>query len=152
MGKIALASIEGSFYEQDYYAWTEEQAALLRAGQTAGLDLDHLAEEIEDMGRSQRRAVKNALIVVLVHLLKYRFQPERRTNSWRATIREHRRRLRDEFADSPSLRPYAEHIFAECYQDACEEAADEAGLPPEVFPPACPFTLDQVLDRNFLPD
>jgi hypothetical protein len=73
MGKIALASIEGSLYEQDYYAWTEEQAALLRAGQTAGLDLDHLAEEIEDMGRSQRRAVKNALIIVLVHLFKYRF-------------------------------------------------------------------------------
>ena len=85
-------------------------------------------------------------------LLKYRFPPARSTQSWRATLREHRRRLRDEFADSPSLRPYAEGILAERYQDTCEEEADEAGLSPETFPTTCPFTLDQVLDRNFLPD
>jgi hypothetical protein len=139
-------------YERDYYAWTEEQAALLRAGHTVDLDLANLAEEIEDMGRSQRRAVKSALIIVLVHLLKYRFQPQRRSNSWRATLREHRRRLRDEFADSPSLRLYAESLLAECYQDACEEVADETGLPWETFPTACSFTLDQVLNRSFLPE
>ena len=152
MGKTALTSAEVSLYERDYYAWTEEQAALLRAGRTIDLDLANLAEEIEDMGRSQRRTVKSALIIVLVHLLKYRFQPQRRSNSWRVTLREHRRRLRDEFADSPSLRPYVEGILAECYQDACEEVADETDLPAETFPAACPFTLDQVLNRNFLPD
>jgi hypothetical protein len=149
--KILPTSTADSLYERDYYAWTEEQVGLLRLGQTANLDLSNLAEEIEDMGRSQRRAVKSALIVVLVHLLKYRFQAERRTNSWRATLREHRRRLRDELIDSPSLKPYTEQIFAECYQDACEDAADETGLPQETFPPVCPFTPEQVLDRNFLP-
>ena len=132
--KILPACSADSLYEQDYYAWTEEQVGLLRLGQTANLDLANLAEEIEDMGRSQRRAVKSALIVVLVHLFKYRFQAGRRSNSWRATLREHRRRLRDEFVDSPSLRPYTEQIFADCYQDACEDAADETGLPQETFP------------------
>jgi hypothetical protein len=152
MGKTAQTFGGVSLYERDCHAWIEEQAALLRAGRTADLDLANLAEEIEDRGRSQRRAVKSALLSVLAHLLKYRFQPDRRTTSWRATIREHRRRLRDEFADSPSLRPYAEGVFAECYQDAREEAADEADLPTQTFPAVCPFTLDQLLDRNFLPD
>jgi len=152
MENIAFASIEDTLYERDYYAWTEQQAALLQAGRFTEIDLAHLIEEVEDMGRSQRRAVKSALVVVLIHLLKYHFQRKHRTQSWRATLREHRRRLRDEFADSPSLRPYAEHVFAECYQDAREEAADETGLPFAAFPPACPFTLAQVLDRNFLPD
>ena len=152
MENIAFASIGDALYEQDYYAWTEQQAALLQARRFTEIDLAHLIEEVEDMGRSQRRAVKSALLVVLIHLLKYRFQPTHRTQSWRATLREHRRRLRDEFADSPSLRPYAKRVFAECYQDACEEAADETGLPLAAFPPVCPFTLAQVLDRNFLPD
>ena len=140
-----------ALYEQDFHAWTEEQVGALRSGQTHGLDIEHLAEEIEDMGRSQRRAVKSALLIILSHLLKYRYQPDRRTNSWRATIREHRRRVRDELADSPSLRPYSERILAECYQDAREAAADESGLPVGTFPAACPFALEQALDRNFLP-
>jgi Domain of unknown function DUF29 len=152
MENIAFASIGDALYEQDYYAWTEQQAALLQAGRFTEIDLAHLIEEVEDMGRSQRRAVKSALLVVLIHLLKYRFQPTHRTQSWRTTLREHRRRLRDEFADSPSLKPYAEQVFAECYQDACEEAADETGLPLAAFPSICPFTLEQVLNRNFLPD
>ena len=152
MGNIAFVSVEDTLYEQDYYAWTEQQVALLQTGRFAEIDLVHLIEEVEDIGKSQRRAVKSALLVVLIHLLKYRLQPTHRTQSWRVTLREHRRRLRDEFADSPSLTPYAERVLAECYQDAYEEAADEMGLPLAAFPPACPFTLEQVLDRNFLPD
>ena len=128
-----------------------EQAAALRSGQTQRLDVENLAEEIEDMGRSQRRAVKSALTIILIHLLKYRYQAERRTNSWRTTIREHRRRVRDELADSPSLRPYIEQILDGCYQDAREAAADESGLPIATFLTACPFPLEQTLDRNFLP-
>ena len=84
-----------ALYEQDFYAWVEEQVEALRSGHTQGLDIENLAEEIEDMGRSQRRAVKSALIIILIHLLKYRYQPQHRTNSWRASIREHRRRVRD---------------------------------------------------------
>ena len=146
------ASQPGGLYEQDFFAWVEEQVGALRSGQTHRLDIENLAEEIEDTGRSQRRAVKSALIIILGHLLKYRYQPDRRTNSWRATIREHRRRVRDELADSPSLRPYIERILDDCYQDAREAAADESGLPIVTFPAACPFALEQVLDRNFLPE
>lgn len=140
-----------ALYEQDFHAWIGEQVGALRSGQTHRLDIENLAEEIEDMGRSQRRAVKSALIIILSHLLKYRSQPNRRTNSWRATIREHRRRVRDELADSPSLRPYSERVLADCYQDAREAAADESGLPVMTFPAACPFALEQALDRKFLP-
>lgn len=140
-----------ALYEQDFYAWVGEQVEALRSGHTQGLDIENLAEEIEDMGRSQRRAVKSALIIILIHLLKYRYQPQHRTNSWRASIREHRRRVRDELADSPSLRPYIELILDDCYQDAREAAADESGLPVATFPTVCPFALEQALDRNFLP-
>ena len=146
------SSQPGGLYEQDFYAWIEEQVGALRSGQMHRLDMENLAEEMEDMGRSQRRAVKSALIIILSHLLKYRYQSDRRTNSWRATIREHRRRVRDELADSPSLRPYVERILDDCYQDAREAAADESGLPIGTFPAACPFVLEQVLDRNFLPE
>ena len=142
----------GELYEQDFYAWIEERVGALRSGQTQRLDMENLAEEMEDMGRSQRRAVKSALIIILSHLLKYRHQPNRRTNSWRAAIREHRRRARDELADSPSLRPYSERMLDDYYQDAREAAADESGLPITTFPAACPFALEQVLDRNFLPE
>lgn len=142
----------GGLYEQDFSAWVEEQVGALRSGQTHRLDSENLAEEIEDMGRSQRRVVKSALIIILSHLLKYRYQPNRRSNSWRATIREHRRRVRDELADSPSLRPYTERILDNCYQDTREAAADESGLPIVTFPAACPFALGQTLDRNFLPE
>jgi len=146
------ASQPAGLYEQDFFAWVGEQVGALRSGQTHRLDIENLAEEIEDMGRSQRRAVKSALIIILSHLLKYRYRPDRRTNSWRATIREHRRCVRDELADSPSLRPYIERILDDYYQDAREAAADESGLPIVTFPAACPFALEQVLDRNFLPE
>jgi hypothetical protein len=137
MGKVSPLAQPQGLYEQDFYAWVVEQVATLRSGQMQRLD----------MGRSQRRAVKSALTIILIHLLEYRYQAERRTNSWRATIREHLQRVRDELADSPSLRPYIEQIL-----DAREAAADESGLPIATFPTVCPFTLEQALDRNFLPE
>ncbi len=152
MGKVSPLARPDHLYERDFYAWTVEQAAALRSGQLRRVDVEHVAEEVEDMGKSQRRGVKSALTVVLIHLLKYRFQPERRTNGWRATLREHRRRVRDDLADSPSLRPYTERIFAECYRDAREAAADESGLPVSTFPPVCPFTPEQAFDSGFLPE
>jgi hypothetical protein len=152
MAPLADLRSADSLYERDYTAWLEEQARLLRAGRVAELDLANLAEEVEDMGRSERRAATSALVVILVHLLKYRYQAERRTNSWRATLVEHRRRLRDAFADSPSLRRHIEERFAACYADAREGAAAQTGLPLSVFPEACPFPPEQVLDRDYLPD
>jgi len=145
-------SVANDLYDRDYLRWIEEQSVLLRNGRFEALDAVNLAEEIADMGKSQKRAVDSALTVILIHLLKYRCQPEQRSNSWRATLREHRRRLRRDFADSPSLRRYAETVFVECYQDARALAADETGLPPGAFPRECPFSVEQALNPDFLPD
>lgn len=138
-------------YEKDFYAWTQEQAALLRAGRFDFIDLTHLAEEVEDMGKRDRQALASNLVVILVHLLKYDYQPEARNNSWRASLREHRRRVRKQLQDSPSLNNVGVEILDECYEDARELAADETGMKRETFPEANPYDLDKVLDKEFVP-
>ena len=141
-----------SFYETDYYAWIEKQVALLRARDTEKLDLANLAEEVEDMGKSEKRAVASNLRVVLMHLLKYQFQPEWRTNSWRGTLIEHRKRLERAFEDSPSLYRYALEDLSRSYGDARELAAAETGLPIDIFPQECPYSLEETLNLDFLPE
>jgi hypothetical protein len=148
----ALADDRQSLYEQDFYLWLARQAALLREGHLHDLDVANLLEEIEDMGRSARKAIKSNLIVLLTHLLKFQFQPEQRSSGWHGSVVEHRRRLRDDFEESPSLRPYAAEVFARAYGDAREQASAETGLPLRSFPRSCPYTLDQALDARFLPD
>src|SRR5512134_2414110 len=98
-------STPAELYEQDFYAWTQEQASKLRSGELVTLDLEHLAEEIESMGRSERRELINRLAVLLAHMLKWQYQPERRGSgkSWRATIKEQRRQVQRVLKDSPSL-------------------------------------------------
>jgi hypothetical protein len=140
-----------SLYERDFCLWLERQAALLCAGRLDELDVANLLEEIDDMGRSEKRAIESNLVVLLTHLLKYHLQPDHRSSSWRGSIVEHRRRVRKLMRDSPSLRPYALQIFAECHADGCEQAAAETGLPAETFPADPPFTLEQVLEPGFLP-
>ena len=141
-----------SLYERDFYLWIEQQTELLREGRLIELDVANLLEEIEDMGRSEKRAVESNLVVLLTHLLKYHSQPDQRSSGWRGSIVEHRRRLRKLLRESPSLVPYAREIFTECYADSCEQAVAESGLSLEAFPGEPPFTLDQVLDPRFLPD
>ena len=143
---------QGDLYERDFYLWIEEQAVLLREGRLERLDVANLLEEIEDMGRREKKGVKNNLIVVLTHLLKYQFQSDQRSNSWRGSILEHRRRLRDDFEDSPSLRPHAADVFSRAYEDAREQASTETGLPLHAFPESSPYSLEQALDPEFLPD
>jgi hypothetical protein len=104
------------------------------------------------MGRSEKRAIEGNLVVLLTHLLNYRFQPDRRSSSWRGSIVEHRRRLRKLLRESPSLLPIAQAMFAECYADSCEQAAAESGLSADTFPAEPPFTLERALDPNYLPD
>ena len=139
-------------YERDFSLWLERQAQLLRERRLDELDVPNLLEEIEDMGRSEKRAIESDLIVLLTHLLKYRFQPEQRSSSWRGSIVEHRRRLRKLIRESPSLHPYAREVYAESYADGREQAAAETGLPLATFPADPPFTLEQALDPQFLPD
>lgn len=138
--RLSSTTNTDNLYDRDYYLWLQHTAKLISEGKFHELDTANLIEEIEDMGRSEKKAVKSNLIVVLLHLLKYKYQPEKRSNSWKASIREHRRRLRDDFCLSPSLKPYFEEVFDECYQDAREQAADETGLPLATFPPLSPFT------------
>jgi hypothetical protein len=138
-------------YERDFCLWLEQQAALLREGRFAELDLANLIEEIEAMARRDKKAIKSNLVVLLTHLLKHQFQPDHRSTSWRGSIVEHRQRLRDDFEESPSLRPHAAEVFARAYTDARERASAETGLPLRAFPKASPYTLEQTLDPSFLP-
>jgi hypothetical protein len=143
---------DNNLYERDYYRWLENTAQILKEGNLQNLDIPNLIEEIEDMGRSEKRAVKSNLIIVLMHLLKYQYQKEKRSNSWLFTIKEHRRRLREEFQTSPSLKKYSIEVLAECYQDARDLAATETGLSIDTFPVQSPFTPEQTLNPDYLPD
>jgi Domain of unknown function DUF29 len=141
-----------SLYERDFYRWVEEQTRLLRRGALERLDVANLVEEIEDLGIGAKKAVKSNLVVLLLHLLKHQFQGRRRSRSWRASIVEHRQRLRDDFRSSPSLRGYAQDVFVEAYADARARASAETGLPGGAFPEAPPYNLEQALDPDFLPE
>ncbi|MCL1470971.1 DUF29 domain-containing protein [Argonema antarcticum] len=139
-------------YDRDFYLWIQETITLLRKGNFAAVDVENLIEEMEDIGKSQKQAVRSNSIVVLMHLLKYKYQPEKRSGSWRHTIREHRRRLREAFEDSPSLRNYFTEVFYKCYQNAIKEAADETELHLDTFPIEPAFTPEECLDEDFLPE
>lgn len=139
-------------YETDYAQWCAEQGALLRAGKFEQIDRDNLAEEIESLGRSDRREIESRLKVLLVHLLKWRYQPESQGGSWRATIREQRVRIVKLIKESPSLRGHPADALSEEYSYAVPDAVEETGLPEEIFPASCPFTIEQVLDTTWLPE
>lgn len=141
-----------TLYETDYLQWIETTLEKLRSQDYPNVDWGNLIEEIEDMGRSERRSLKSNLIVVLLHLLKWQFQRDRRSGSWEGSIIEHRRPVREAVSDSPSLQPYLESIFAECYTQAVKQAKAETGLPLETFPQQCPYELAEVMDDEFLPE
>ncbi|QYO63330.1 DUF29 domain-containing protein [Leptolyngbya sp. 7M] len=148
---MSLETNPQSLYETDYLRWIESTLEKLRQRDYAHVDWDNLIDEIEDMSKSERRALKNNLIIVLVHLLKWQFQPECRSGSWAGSIVEHRRRVQDALADSPSLQPYLEKIFAEAYRAAIKQAKAETGLPLETFPIEYPYSVAEVLEDDFLP-
>jgi hypothetical protein len=139
-------------YEQDFYLWIQTTTELLKQGRLTELDLENLIDEIETMGRSEKKALRSNLEVLLLHLLKYKCQVEKRSGSWRATIREHRKRLREALEESPSLKPYFYEVFGLCYDNARLLAADETELHLTTFPEQSPFTPEQALDPNFLPE
>ena len=147
-----LKEAENSLYEQDFCLWLENTAQLLKNGRLSELDIPNLIEEIEAIGRSEKRAVYSHLKVLLQHLLKYGYQPEKRSKSWKAIIREHRQRIKRLFKDSPSLKNYCREILTESYQDAIKLAADETGLAVDTFPVELPFTVEEILDAEYLPD
>ncbi len=135
-------------YETDFNLWLEETANLLKEGKLERLDIENLLEEIEGMSRREKEALESNLIRVLQHLLKWHYQPNKRTPSWAYTINEHSRRLNKSLKNSPSLKPYFDAVFDECYQEACKAAALETQLPLKTFPESCPFTQSDVLEIN----
>ncbi len=139
-------------YHTDFYAWAIEQAALLREGRLASADIANIAEEIESMGRAEKRELVNRLAILLLHLLKWRFQPGFRSASWNSTIREQRIRLRNHLNDNPSLKAKLDEAFAEAYELAIIGAARETGLPEADFPKASPYRFEQAVDDEFWPD
>jgi hypothetical protein len=139
-------------YEDDYYAWTIEQARLLRDGELSSIDAANIAEEIESIGRSDRRELQSRLVVLVMHLLKWRFPPSARSRSWSATIEEQRLQIEQVFAESPSLRPLAAGMLAQAHTIARARAIAETGLADNTFPPSCPFALDEVLSLTYLPE
>ena len=134
-------------YDSDFAAWAMEQSALLRAGRLDELDVDHIAEEIASMGRAAKRELINRLTVLLVHRLKWQFQPGLRSNSWRLTIAEQRRKLVRHLNDNPSLRAIQDDALLDAYGDALLIAQRETGLPEASFPQACPWTVAQILSE-----
>ncbi len=141
-----------TLYEQDFWLWTQAMAIALKSGNFSQLDLENLAEEVESLGRSDRRELKSRLTVLLMHLLKWQFQAEMRSGSWKGSLREQRRQIRGVLNDSPSLRSFVMDSVDECYDNARDDAADETGLTIATFPETCPYAIDEILNIEFLPD
>lgn len=139
-------------YETDFYTWTQQQAALLRAGRLAELDVSNLAEELEDMGRSEKRELTHRLAVLLAHLLKWGYQPKRRGKSWRLTVKEQRIQVQRELRQNPGLKALLKDVLADAYEDAQLQAAKETDLDESVFPQTCLWTFEQIIDAGFLPE
>jgi hypothetical protein len=143
---MARTLVHPSLYDQDFLAWTEQQAALLRAGRLDQLDLDNLAEELDAMGRSEWGELENRLELLLMHMLKWDCQPARRSRSWKATMREPRNAIRRLMRRSPSLKRNLEATIADVYQDAVGRAIDETGLSAATFPDRLPYSVAEVLE------
>jgi hypothetical protein len=138
-------------YENDFYGWITEQTGLLKLGRYNDLDTANLIEEMESMGKSEKRALESRLVVLLQHLLKWQHQPSFRGKSWELTIKEQRLRIEKIMRDNPSLKRQLESCFFDAYQFAVIQAAKETGIDEKTFPTCCDWNLLQVLDANFLP-
>ena len=138
-------------YQDDYHAWVTEQIALLQAGRFGDLDIPNLVDELKALASSKKHEIDSRLMVLLQHLLKWEFQPEQRTNSWRAGILEQRLRIGGLIAESPSLRRYPAGRMAKEYRIARLKAAGDTGLALSRFPAVCPYSTAEVLDEQFWP-
>lgn len=140
---------QNNLYDKDFVAWTMYQADLLRNHNMKGIDFEHLAEEIEDLGKKHKRELRNRIIVLIKHLLKMEFQPELKSKSWILTIREQRKEISKLIDENPSLKPIVSEYWKECYDEAKEEAEIEIGLYEIKFPMDCPWTQQEVLETIF---
>jgi len=136
-----------TLYDQDFYAWTQQQVDLLKAGQWKQVDIENLIEEIESLGKQQRQELRNRLGVLLGHLLKWRFQPEGRSKSWFYTIREQRQEIQRHLKENPSLKPYLPEAIEIGYDKGLNLVGKETSLDPDKLPTTCPFSEAEIFDQ-----
>lgn len=148
----AKSQQERPLYEADLHSWAAQQAALLRKGRLSELDLVHIAEELDDVGSEIYQRLESALTVLLMHMLKWDYQPDHRSRSWEATIREQRRRIGKLIKDNPSLKAKLPEALSEGYQNGRDRASGETDLRVETFPEECPYPWEAVLKREFSVD
>ena len=140
-------------YETDFYAWLQAQAQALQVKDWAALDIEHLVEELEGMARSDRRALGNHLKNLLLHLLKWAYQPDKRGSSWQDSVEEAREAIEDLLEESrASMEAESRRQFTKQYTRARRKASRETSLPLATFPETCPWPTDQVLDADFWPE
>lgn len=139
-------------YNKDFYTWILHNVALIRAGKFSEIDSEHIAEELESMGRSERRELISRLVILMVHLLKWKFQPVKRSKSWKYTIKEQRIQLVDLLEESPSLINELALKLNHAYEQAIFVAIRETGMDECDFPKKCQFSLEECLDHEFFPD
>ena len=135
----------------DYLIWLNHQIDLLRARKFAQLDLDNLIDELDDMGRSRKKELKNRLMVLVKHLLKCKVQPDHVSSGWLGTLNEQRGAIHCLLEDAPILRELVPEYLQSTYQRAVKQAVLDTGLAPSDFPAELPFTPEQVCDDNFIP-
>jgi hypothetical protein len=141
-----------TLYDKDLYSWAKHNAALLRDGRLSEIDIEHIAEELEDMGKSEQRALASHIRNLLLHLLKWKYQPGLRGAGWELSISNSRDAINDILADSPSLQPGFPALMERMYPRARKGARIETGLPDTIFPEECPFSAEQVLTEGFQTD
>jgi hypothetical protein len=137
-----------TLYDQDFYAWTLQQVELLKAGKLEGLDIENLIEEIESLGKQQRQDLRNRLGILLGHLLKWHYQPEARSKSWAATIREQRREIQRHLKENPSLKPYQAEAIEIGYEMGLDLVDRETPIRLDAMPQRCPFSEAEIFDTS----
>ncbi len=138
-------------YDRDFYAWINKNVELLRQGDLAEVDLEHIADELESIGKRDLRQLRSRLQVLVMYLLKWKYQPERQSKSWVATINHQRDEIEVLLLDSPSLRGELDKSLETIYPKAVRDAAGETDLPETIFPESCPFGIGEILAEGFLP-
>lgn len=141
-----------NLYDQDFYSWLIKNSQLIKEKRFSEIDAENIVEELESMSKSERRELMSRLAVLLAHLLKWSYQPEQRSNSWKYTIEEQRRAVEEVLEDSPSLKYQLDQKFNDAYSKAVLIAARETGFAKGKFPKDCPFTWEQAIDENFWPN
>jgi len=150
--QLQVRDMSVSLYNQDFHAWTQKQAHLLKSGQLADIDMENIIEEIEGMGASERSQLQSRLKILIGHLLKWQYQPAFRSRSWKLTIEEQRLSVVEMMEDSPSLKGVLAERLLKAYVHGVLLAAKETYIDKKVFPETCPYTIEQILDATYYPD